>query len=79
MMKITYTQYPTFHHKLADNATSATPPLKKNVSIHSFRQLYISLPEIGDYTDPEIFGNKKIRTPEKCSKSFGNAVSAIFP
>ena len=43
------------------------------------KQDHISLPEIGDYTVPEIFDNKKNRTPEKCSKSFGNAVSAIFP
>ena len=42
-------------------------------------ELYVSLPEIGDYTDPEIFDNKKIRTPEKCSKSFASAVRAIFP
>ena len=38
-----------------------------------------SLPEIGDYTDPEIFGNKKIRTPEKCSKSALGLYVAIFP
>ena len=41
-------------------------------------KLYVSLPEIGDYTVPEIFDNKKIRTSEKCSKSLASAGLAIF-
>ena len=40
---------------------------------------HVSLPEIGDYTDPENFENKKNRTPEKCSKSLASAGLAIFP